>query len=144
LLDLARAGLGLPSLGREEAALRERSLVWLEALGLVRYAGVPARSLSYGHRKLVELARAAVAEPQLLLLDEPAAGLNEVEKRDFRDTVAALREHGMTIVLIEHDMDFVMGLSDEVLVMNFGSKIAEDTPTEIQRNEAVLTAYLGA
>jgi branched-chain amino acid transport system permease protein len=92
----------------------------------------------------VELARALVAEPRLLLLDEPAAGLNQIEKREFRDTIAALRQQGLTVVLIEHDMDFVMGLSDEVLVMNFGSKLAEGTPSDIQQDEAVLTAYLGA
>jgi ABC-type branched-subunit amino acid transport system ATPase component len=144
LLDLARAGLGLPGLRREEAALRKRSRAWLEAVGLLHYADVPVRSLSYGHRKMVELARALVAEPRLLLLDEPAAGLNQIEKREFRDTIAALRQQGLTVVLIEHDMDFVMGLSDEVLVMNFGSKLAEGTPSDIQQDEAVLTAYLGA
>jgi len=143
ILDIARAGVGVSTLAHEEALLRERSQAWLAALGLLAYLNIPTRSLSYGHRKLVELARAVVAQPHLLLLDEPAAGLNEIEKREFRDTIAALRQAGMTIVLIEHDMDFVMGLSDEVLVMNFGSMIAEDTPLEVQRNDAVLAAYLG-
>lgn len=141
--DLLRVGLPAPGVLSEEAELRRRAREWIVALGLEEYTDVPAGALAYGHRKKVELARAVASGPQLLLLDEPAAGLNDLEKLEFRTLIAGLRECGATIVLIEHDMEFVMNLCDEILVLNFGLAIAEGPPSAVQADEAVLQAYLG-
>ena len=103
----------------------------------------PAGSLALGQQRIVEIARALAADPALLLLDEPAAGLRYLEKQELARLLRALKAEGMTILLVEHDMDFVMGLTDRLVVMDFGEKLAEGVPAEIQRNPAVLEAYLG-
>jgi branched-chain amino acid transport system permease protein len=140
---MIRVALPLRGAIREELELRSKAARWLSVVGLGDRAGDRVDSLPYGHRKLVELARAAVAKPTLLLLDETAAGLNAAEKREFKALIRRLRDSGVTVLLVEHDMDFVMELSDEVLVVNFGRKIAEGVPSVVQKDEEVLAAYLG-
>jgi branched-chain amino acid transport system permease protein len=127
----------------QEVAARHEALRCLALVGLADRAESAVSDLPHGQRKLVELARAIAAKPRLLLLDETAAGLNDMEKTRFKDIIRRFCEHGMAVVLIEHDTDFVMELSDEIVVMNFGRKIADATPTEVGRDEAVLAAYLG-
>jgi ABC-type branched-subunit amino acid transport system ATPase component len=116
----------------------------LTRMGLERFAAQPIGSLSYGNRRMVELTRALAGEPRVLLLDEPAAGLNLGEVEDLMARLSAIRaEHRLAIVLIEHNMGMVMRLAERIVVLNFGSKIAEGTPAEVQANSAVLSAYLG-
>ena len=110
---------------------------------LAPYAHLPARDLPYGVQRRVELARALASQPRLLLLDEPAAGLNDEESRELSADIRRLRELGITVVLIEHDMSVVMEVCDRIAVLNFGEKIAEGSPQEIQENPAVVEAYLG-
>ncbi len=127
----------------EEARTRAEAARALERVGLAAHAFDAAGSLPLGKQRIVEIARALAADPSLLLLDEPAAGLRYQEKQELAKLLHALKANGMTILLVEHDMDFVMGVTDRLVVMDFGEKLAEGTPTEIQRNPAVLEAYLG-
>lgn len=130
--------------GRGEVELRKRAMAVLDQMGLAAAAQAPIGSLSYGHQRMVEMCRALACEPRVLLLDEPAAGLNSAEVDQLVDRLTDLRvRHRLAIVLIEHNMGMVMRLAERIIVLNFGCKIAEGTPSEIQRDPAVLSAYLG-
>jgi branched-chain amino acid transport system permease protein len=124
-------------------ALRARAMSALQFVGLADRAHVIVRNLPYGHQRLVEIARVLAGHPKLLLLDEPAAGLNQTEKMDLVELLKRLRGHGLTVFLIDHDMGLVEKVSDRISVLNFGRKIAEGTPQEVLRNPDVIAAYLG-
>ncbi len=138
------AMFGLPDHRREEARIRDESVKYLEDAGLKRLAFEKAQNLPYGLQRKLEIARALATGPGLLLLDEPAAGMNPMEKVELADFIRAIREkHGLTIFLIEHDMKFVMSLCERIKVMDYGLSIAEGTPEEIRSNPKVIRAYLG-
>jgi branched-chain amino acid transport system ATP-binding protein len=143
--NLFEAIVRTPRVRTEEAEARVRARELLEFSGLVRKDGVIGRNLSYGDQRRLEVARALATQPKLLLLDEPTAGMNPQETADFTTFVGRLRdERHLAVLLIEHDMRVVMGVSDRVTVLDYGEKIAEGTPQEIQKNERVIEAYLGA
>jgi branched-chain amino acid transport system ATP-binding protein len=133
----------LPSTWKEERAIRERSMELLELMQIAEFADIDATSLAFGQQRAVEMARALAAEPQLLLLDEPAAGLNIYETAEVARLIGRIRDMGITVLLVEHDMSLVMDISDEIVVLSFGSKLAEDTPAGIQQNAEVIKIYLG-
>jgi branched-chain amino acid transport system permease protein len=142
-----RAGLTLSALRldrAEEARLLAEAQRQLDRVGLGAMAQRPAGSLALGQQRLLEIARALCADPAVLLLDEPAAGLRLQEKQALAVLLRRLREEGLAVLLIEHDMDFVMGLVDRVVVVVFGEKLTEGLPAEVQANPLVLAAYLGA
>ncbi|MBS4189572.1 ABC transporter ATP-binding protein [Bacillus sp. FJAT-49705] len=128
----------------EEARLRGSAIELLELVGLSDGIGTEAENLSYGQQRRLEIARALASKPKLLLLDEPAAGMNETETDDLFDLIKKVQARGITVLIIEHDMPLVMKLCDRILVLNFGKKLAEGTPKDIQNNKAVIEAYLGS
>jgi len=156
VLDNVRAGMHLyggqsfidaifhtPRFKKSENHYTEEAHSWLDFVGYRGRRGVPIRNLSYGQQKQVEIARALARKSELILLDEPAAGLNHTEKQSLLELVRRIRDLGTAVVLIEHDMGLVMEVSERIVVMNFGKEIAMGTPAEVKANPAVIEAYLG-
>ena len=133
-----------PAFRRSEKEAMERAAYWLERINLLEFANRKANTLAYGQQRRLEIARCMVTQPTLLMLDEPAAGLNPRETEDLKELIAELRNtHNLTILLIEHDMKLVMSISDRIVVINQGCPLAEGTPEEIRQNPDVIKAYLG-
>jgi len=133
----------LPGNIREERAIREKAMQWLDFVGIADMARIQAANLPFGKGRLLEIARAMALEPRIILMDEPAAGLNSRETAELALLIRKVRESGITVALVEHDMELVMDVCDHILVLNLGRKLAEGTPREIQENPAVIAAYLG-
>ncbi|MFA5322120.1 MAG: ABC transporter ATP-binding protein [Smithella sp.] len=133
----------LPGQIKEEKYIRQKSREWLEYTGIVDLSDVTAGSLPFGKGRLLEISRALAAEPKIILMDEPAAGLNSRETAELASLIRKIRESGVTVVLVEHDMDLVMDICESIVVLDLGKKLAHDSPREIQENPAVISAYLG-
>ena len=132
-----------PKMRREEQAAREECIKCLELVGMADKKDLPAGALAYGEQRLIEIARALATKPKVLLLDEPAAGMNATEKLTLNNIIQNITKMGITVLIIEHDMAVIMEISDYVYVMDDGHLIAEGTPVEVQNNPAVIAAYLG-
>jgi len=133
-----------PAFRRDHAGCREQAAELLSFVGLTHRAHALAGSLAYGEQRMLEIARALATAPRLLLIDEPAAGLNAAEVERLLDRIDVLRKRGMTIVVVEHNMDLVMQVADFVLVMDYGQLLFQGTPAQVQASPAVIAAYLGA
>ncbi|GAB3577007.1 ABC transporter ATP-binding protein [Leifsonia lichenia] len=128
---------------REEKSAIERGMALLEFVGIADLASTASRQLPYGYQRRLEIARALATDPKVLCLDEPAAGFNPAEKEDLMDLIRTIRADGYTVLLIEHDMRLVMGVTDRIVVLEFGRKLADDVPTAIRNDQRVIAAYLG-
>ena len=137
-------GLRTPGQRREERAIREAAMTWLDYVGVGHRAAAPAGALAFGQRRMVELARALATDPDLLLLDEPASGLNMSETDDLGQLIGKIRDSGITVLLVAHDMSLVMDISDEIVVLDNGVTIAEGAPAVIQNDSNVIAVYLGS
>jgi branched-chain amino acid transport system ATP-binding protein len=135
--------LNLPHTWKEEKDIEEEAMSTLAKLGIDHFCDETVSNLPFGNQRAVELARALAAEPHLLLLDEPAAGLNIHETEELARQIELIKERGITVLLVEHDMSLVMNISEEIVVLNFGKMIAEGKPEDVQKNEAVISIYLG-
>lgn len=133
----------LPGQIKEEKYIMEKSMEWLDFTGMADLADTTAGNLPFGKGRLLEISRALAAQPKIILMDEPAAGLNSRETTELAILIRKVRQSGVTVVLVEHDMDLVMDICESIVVLNLGKKLAEGTPREIQENSAVIAAYLG-
>ena len=142
-LGMLQASLRLPGAHAKEQAIRNMALEQIEFLGLSHRAKMPAGALPVGEQRLLEIARALAGKPTLLLLDEPAAGLNDAERERLGKLLRVLAGRGLSLLLIEHNMDLVMSVTDEIVVLNYGEKLAEGSPHEVRNLQTVVAAYLG-
>jgi branched-chain amino acid transport system ATP-binding protein len=133
----------MPGQIKEERYIRKRSLQWLEFTGLLDFADIMAGNLPFGKGRILEISRALALEPRIILMDEPAAGLNSHETMELANLIRRIRQSGITVVLVEHDMELVMDICESIIVLNLGKKLVEGTPREIQENPVVISAYLG-
>jgi branched-chain amino acid transport system ATP-binding protein len=140
---LISAALHLPHAQSEERTIRQQAMEQLTSVGLEKSANENALSLPFGQQRLLEIARALATEPRLLLLDEVGSGLNQTEKEDLDRLIRVIRDSGVTVLLVEHDVQFVMGIADRIIVLDYGQKIAEGTPDEVGADRRVIAAYLG-